>query len=142
METPMPRRLKSNGQGQGMNWIRKEKRLAIYLRDGLACCYCGEGTEDGAQLTLDHLVPYIKGGLNEASNLITACNRCNASRRERPWTTFVTKVAQYRGIPRSGLVRHIRNTVRRPINVDEARSLMARRGGFVQACQREEVQGA
>lgn len=32
---------------QGMNWIRKDKRLAIYMRDGMACVYCG--------LTLDHL---------------------------------------------------------------------------------------
>jgi len=38
---------------QGMNWIRKEKRLAIYLRDGLACGYCGQSIEDGAKLTLD-----------------------------------------------------------------------------------------
>ena len=29
----------------GSKWIRPEKRMAIYLRDGLACVYCGEGVE-------------------------------------------------------------------------------------------------
>ena len=47
---------------QGMNWLRPEKRLAIYIRDGLACAYCGEGIEDGATLTLDHLIPTCKAG--------------------------------------------------------------------------------
>lgn len=28
---------------QGMNWCRPATRLAIYLRDGMACTYCGRG---------------------------------------------------------------------------------------------------
>ena len=35
----------------GRNWIRPEKRRALYLRDGLACVYCGDSLEDGARLT-------------------------------------------------------------------------------------------
>ena len=65
---------------QGMKWIRNEKRLAIYLRDGLACVYCAESVEDGATLTLDHLKTHFRGGSNEAGNLVTACKRCNSSR--------------------------------------------------------------
>ncbi len=57
----------------GMNWIRREKRLALHLRDGLVCVYCGAAGEDGGQLTLDHLRPVSKGGTNDASNLVTAC---------------------------------------------------------------------
>jgi len=45
---------------QGMNWIRREKRVAIYLRDGCACAYCGATLEDGTQLTLDYLRPRRK----------------------------------------------------------------------------------
>ena len=59
----------ARGQGaqyQGANWVRREKRLALYLRDGLACVYCGEGVEDGVVLTLDHLVPHSHGGSREA----------------------------------------------------------------------------
>ena len=62
--TPTIRNRHAKG-GQGMNWLRPEKRLAIYLRDGLACCYCGSGVEDGVKLTLDHLTPHSQGGTND-----------------------------------------------------------------------------
>ena len=65
---------------KGMNWIRQEKRLAIYIRDGLCCCYCGKGVEDGVRLSLDHVMPDVNGGDNSASNLTTACLDCNTRR--------------------------------------------------------------
>jgi 5-methylcytosine-specific restriction endonuclease McrA len=43
---------------QGMNWIRPEKRLAIYLRDGLACCYCAAvSVMEGEAGSAAHTVP-------------------------------------------------------------------------------------
>ena len=36
------RHSKSNGQGQGMNFVRPEKRIALYLRDGLACGFVNQ----------------------------------------------------------------------------------------------------
>jgi len=129
------RHSKSNGQGQGMNWIRPVKRLAIYLRDGLACCYCGEGVEDGAKLTLDHLAPHSHGGTNHESNLVTACHRCNSSRGNRDWHEFADKVAGYlnRGIQASDIIGHIETTVQRPLNIAAAKALIAARGGFTKA---------
>jgi len=44
-----------------------------------ACCYCG-CTKD---LAVDHLIPRIKGGLDESDNLICACRRCNSSKQGR-----------------------------------------------------------
>jgi hypothetical protein len=44
-----------------------------------ACCYCGCRSE----LTLDHLIPRIKGGTDEADNLVLACRRCNSSKQGR-----------------------------------------------------------
>ena len=67
---------------QGMNWIRQEKRLAIYLRDGMACAYCGATVERGATLSLDHLLPAAKGGSNGEGNLITCCTVCNSRRQD------------------------------------------------------------
>ena len=55
---------RGRGDWQGMNWIRQDKRLAIYLRDGLACAYCGHSVESGASLSLDHLKPASKDGCN------------------------------------------------------------------------------
>src|SRR5579864_3755109 len=80
---------------QGMNWIRQEKRLAIYLRDGLACAWCGDTIENGARLTLDHLTPYSKGGSNQPANLVTSCSRCNSSRGTRSVKAFAVAVAAY-----------------------------------------------
>jgi hypothetical protein len=73
---------------QGMNWIRQSSRLAIYLRDGMRCAYCSAGIEDGAQLTLDHVIPWSKGGCNHSSNLVTSCKTCNSSRGNRPLVDF------------------------------------------------------
>lgn len=70
--------------GQGSKWIRPVKRLAIYARDGSACVYCGAGIEQGAILTLDHVVASDLGGGNEATNIVTCCLPCNSAKRALP----------------------------------------------------------
>lgn len=124
-----------NGEWQGMNWIRQEKRLAIYLRDGCACAYCGDTTENGASLTLDHLKPVSKGGTNHETNLVTACLRCNSSRGNRPLATFIKAVASYvnHGIRAEEIARHIRNCSARSLPKEEARELITRRGSASKA---------
>lgn len=125
----MDRHTKSNGQGQGMNWIRPEKRLAIYLRDGMACAYCGATLEDGAKLTLDHLTPHSIGGTNEAGNLVTCCHRCNSSRGNRSVRAFCRDVAAYldHGIVAQDIEKHVRRCSRRVLDMDAARKVMAAR---------------
>jgi hypothetical protein len=129
------RHSKSNGQGQGMNWLRPEKRLAIYLRDGLACCYCCAGIEDGTVLTLDHLTPHSQGGSNDATNLATACRRCNSSRGNRPVAEFCDAVAGYlnHGVAGTQILAHLTTTTQRPLDVAGAKALIAARGGFTAA---------
>lgn len=119
-----------------MNWITPKKRLAIYLRDGLACAYCCASIEDGAKLTLDHLKPHSKGGTNEASNLITCCHKCNSSRGNRPYRAFAATVAAYlnHGTTAAQIIAHIGRATRRVLDVQAAAELIARRGGFVAAC--------
>jgi len=126
--------------GQGMNWIRPERRLAIYLRDGLACCYCGEGIEDGAKLTLDHVLPVSKGGSNDAANLVTCCHRCNSSRGTRPVAEFAAAVASYinHGATQEAIIAHVRRVRRRKLDVAGAKELIARRGGFSAALAAKE----
>jgi len=115
---------------QGMNWIRQEKRLAIYLRDGLSCVYCGASIEDGAQLSLDHLTTDSRGGSNDATNLVTCCSRCNSSRADRPVRRFARSVAGYlnHGITAAQIISHVENCRRRVLPLDEAKTLIARRG--------------
>lgn len=120
-----------------MNWITPKKRLAIYLRDGLACAYCGQGIEEGAKLTLDHLACHVDGGTNDATNLVTCCHRCNSSRGSRDWKAFAGSVAGYinHGATKAQIVNFIRNTVLKSLDTKLAGEMIAARGGFSAALQ-------
>ena len=135
MATTADRHQKSNGQGHGMNWLRPAKRLAIYLRDGMACVYCGVAIEDGIVLTLDHLVAHSHGGTNDATNLVTCCRKCNSSRGNRDWRKFAAEVAEYinRGGTAEQIMYHIETTVQQALDTAGAKALIARRGGFTAA---------
>lgn len=134
-KTIVDRHAKSGGQGQGMNWIRPVKRLAIYLRDGMACAYCGEGVEAGAKLTLDHILPHSLGGCNSEKNLITACHKCNSSRGNRDLAEFAEKVAGYlnHGVTGAMILEHIQATSAKALDTKAAQALIDARGGFTAA---------
>lgn len=119
-------------RNQGSKWIRQEKRLAIYLRDGLACAYCGHGVESGATLSLDHVVCHSHGGSNDATNLVTCCTRCNSSRGTRTVEAFAKNVAGYinHGVKASTIIKHIATTTQRPLDVAAAKALIAQRGSY------------
>lgn len=113
---------------QGSKWIRREKRLAIYLRDGLCCAYCGQAVEDGATLTLDHLTPYHQGGSHHQANLVTACLRCNSSRGDRDVATFAKAVAEYLGRDAGEITERIERIRHAALDVKAAKDIIARRG--------------
>ena len=46
------------------------------LKAGCCCAYCGSPEN----LSVDHLIPQIKGGANSADNSVFACRRCNSSK--------------------------------------------------------------
>lgn len=124
---------------QGMNWITQRKRLAIYLRDGCACKWCGAAVEDGVKLTLDHVKPHSKGGTNDESNLITACKRCNDSRGARSLKAFAAAVATYlnHGVQAEAILAEVKAAQRRSIkpHLVEAAALIERRGSALKALQ-------
>lgn len=108
----------SDGQFQPKGqWIRKEKRLALYLRDDFACAYCGRALRDAApaEITLDHLLPRSAGGSNDAANLVTACRPSNSSRKDRPWVDYATGGARDR----------ILQLIARPLNLDLAKAILS-----------------
>ena len=60
----------------------KLNRRNIYARDGNRCQYCGKHFPT-RELTLDHVVPRVQGGLNTWDNLVCACVKCNARKGGR-----------------------------------------------------------
>ncbi len=113
----------------GSKWIGQERRLAIYLRDGMACCWCGATLEDDTRLTLDHVIPVSKGGNNTNGNLITSCSKCNTSRGNRSVVEFANAVADYlnHDTDPKRIITHVNNCRRRVVKIKEAKTLMARR---------------
>ena len=58
--------------------ISNALRLYVFARDKFKCIYCGRTSyKDGVKLELEHIHPKSKGGTNEHSNIVTACNDCN-----------------------------------------------------------------
>lgn len=56
-------------------WWRKKIARGI-------CHYCGEKFKPSA-LTMDHLIPMIRGGRSVRENLVPACKPCNDAKKHR-----------------------------------------------------------
>lgn len=71
--------------------IRRERQKARDLRQSQwwkrkrgagICHHCG-GKFAPAELTMDHLVPIIRGGKSTKGNLVPSCKLCNNGRKHR-----------------------------------------------------------
>jgi len=61
--------------------IRRKERLKILKRDGYRCIYCG-GIFKENKLTLDHVIPKSKKGIDGKCNRVTACKKCDKEKRD------------------------------------------------------------
>ena len=55
---------------------------ALFARDRHLCLYCG-GVFSDAKLTRDHVMPRSRGGVDEWSNTVASCRRCNHHKGNR-----------------------------------------------------------
>lgn len=87
--------------------LRKDLRLAIYLRDRFTCLICLRDLHDAdpSDITLDHVKPHSDGGDNKPGNLYVSCRSCNCSRQDKPLARTVGKET----------MAHIRRNCRRAI---------------------------
>jgi 5-methylcytosine-specific restriction endonuclease McrA len=56
--------------------IIRFSRTNIFIRDQHNCQYCGR-KRSSHELTLDHVIPVVQGGLKSWENIVTACIQCN-----------------------------------------------------------------
>ncbi len=70
-------------------FIKREKAKARELRDSQwwkrkrasgICYYCG-GKFKAMELTMDHLIPIVRGGKSVPGNLVPACKECNSKKK-------------------------------------------------------------
>jgi 5-methylcytosine-specific restriction endonuclease McrA len=54
-------------------WWKKKLSLGI-------CYYCKEKFPEN-QLTMDHIVPLIRGGKSKKGNIVTSCKECNNKKK-------------------------------------------------------------
>ena len=71
--------------------IRRERQSARELRSSPwwkrkraagICHHCGEKFSP-KELTMDHLVPIVRGGKSTKGNLVPSCKPCNSARKHR-----------------------------------------------------------
>lgn len=65
---------------------RQVTNTFLFARDAYRCQYCGRQSSDLKQresLTRDHIIPLSRGGLNEWTNVVTACSSCNTRKSNR-----------------------------------------------------------
>lgn len=72
------------------------RSFTIFQRDFFRCIYCGRSSiEHGIILEPDHIIPVSKGGSTIASNLVTSCHDCNASKHCKAMdTTTLERIIQ------------------------------------------------
>jgi 5-methylcytosine-specific restriction endonuclease McrA len=61
----------------------RELRSSQWWRNRIAagiCHYCGEQVPP-RELTLDHVVPLVRGGRSTRGNCVPACKRCNSAKQ-------------------------------------------------------------
>jgi 5-methylcytosine-specific restriction endonuclease McrA len=56
----------------------------LFLRDLYTCQYCLE-TFSTKDLTVDHVVPYSRGGKTSWDNCVAACHDCNSKKGSKLW---------------------------------------------------------
>lgn len=60
-------------------YVTAAVRVAVTVRDKGLCRYC----RSEAAITLDHVLPWSRGGSNEAENVVLACEPCNYRKGQR-----------------------------------------------------------
>ena len=64
------------------------------IAHGKTCCYCGrEG-----RLSLDHMIPQLKGGRDAADNIVYACRSCNSSKGSKDMVMWLVSKDEFPAI--------------------------------------------
>jgi 5-methylcytosine-specific restriction endonuclease McrA len=68
--------------------INGEEVKNLFDSHGYCCYYCDMQSTDPSVMTLDHVVPFARGGQNTIQNCVPACAACNTSKKDRLESEF------------------------------------------------------
>ena len=85
----------------GRGSISRKTRRTVFKRDEFTCQFCRRRVPP-AELTIDHLVPLARGGLDEITNYVTCCRLCNQEKANLPLEEFAASLE----VPLSDLPVH------------------------------------
>ena len=77
----------------------RELRRSQWWRNRIAsgrCHYCG-GQVSPKELTLDHVVPLVRGGHSTRGNCVPACKSCNSAKQSLlpvEWESYLARLQQ------------------------------------------------
>ena len=81
-------------RGIAEGYVRKTVRYNVLHRAKRRCELCGVH-EGKAALHIDHIIPRVRGGSDDISNLQALCVTCNTSKRDRDDTDFRSILESY-----------------------------------------------
>ncbi|MCF8076598.1 MAG: HNH endonuclease [Desulfotignum sp.] len=77
-DTPLKKERAKARKIRNSQWWKRKRATGI-------CHYCGQKFLP-AELTMDHLIPLIRGGRSEKYNLVPCCKNCNSQKQQMlPW---------------------------------------------------------
>jgi len=66
----------------------QQRQTLMAGRSAVPCHYCGVSLT-AQTATRDHVVPLARGGADDLSNIVLACERCNTAKGSRPYGEFI-----------------------------------------------------
>lgn len=75
--------------------LRKSQWWKRKLSEG-KCSYCGKEFKP-SELTMDHIVPLIRGGKSTKNNTVPACKECNSKKKyllPMEWEEYLKKIRE------------------------------------------------
>jgi 5-methylcytosine-specific restriction endonuclease McrA len=73
--------------------LRRSQWWRNRIASGL-CHYCGRRVPPG-ELTLDHIVPLVRGGRSTRGNCVPACKTCNSAKQDllpTEWEAYLDRL--------------------------------------------------
>tara|TARA_R110000824_G_scaffold64905_1_gene169410 strand:+ start:698 stop:1192 length:495 start_codon:yes stop_codon:yes gene_type:complete len=74
--------------------ITEQQVKDLFAGHGHFCYYCDVQSTDPSVLTLDHYMPFERGGKNAIQNCVPACAKCNFIKNDMDPEEFIEKKAK------------------------------------------------